>query len=509
MSTTMTLFGSAPFLKAETATTTTSKTTSGGANDSFTAFAGGGNKLPPPKETPVEATMRRALVQKVVRHAFRCVEVQEQERQALVIQKYWRSWAANRKLRRLRWAERRARARAAAAAGVLGFPAKAARVGVIASAWFVWSFLTSFRLFRALAWFTVRLPRSLYRASYSWEGAVGVTASAMLAAANRNPDAVFNYNFLDFLTLYVVSFVLLDVFAPAVVRPALTAHASIRRGVKLSVRFLVLGVASLCKRPKQLEIHRAALRLGILDELPTRFLVLKPSASPPMVHPVRRSKDPELLKAVADAHQAAKESSRYADEAASQADELEEKLGALATSMEVHVMNKLEGKLRAISDMAEAQCEAANEANEAAKGLLKEHSGPRVVVNTTLVDERIDKRFEDMEQMLQSARDEGRAEGFNEVEALRRASNVEDEHGDERLEFERCVREGVERGVAKGIEMEKERRRKKSLKYRLKAAIGMTSGKKEKVALEKRRLEELKGAIRSGQFPPVTQQHHV
>ena len=37
----------------------------------------------------------------------------------------------------------------------------------------------------------------------------------------------------------------------------------------------------------------------------------------------------------------------------------------------------------------------------------------------------------------------------------------------------------------------------------------MTSGKKEKVALEKRRLEELKGAIRSGQFPPVTQQHHV
>ena len=233
---------------------------------------------------------------------------------------------------------------------------------------------------------------------------MGVTASAMLAAANRNPDAVFNYNFLDFLTLYVVSFVLLDVFAPAVVRPALTAHASIRRGVKLSVRFLVLGVASLCKRPKQLEIHRAALRLGILDELPTRFLVLKPSASPPMVHPVRRSKDPELLKAVADAHQAAKESSRYADEAASQADELEEKLGALATSMEVHVMNKLEGKLRAISDMAEAQCEAANEANEAAKGLLKEHSGPRVVVNTTLVDERIDKRFEDMEQMLKSSR---------------------------------------------------------------------------------------------------------
>ena len=182
--------------------------------------------------------------------------------------------------------------------------------------------------------------------------------------------------------------------------------------MKLSVRFLVLGVASLCKRPKQLEIHRAALRLGILDELPTRFLVLKPSASPPMVHPVRRSKDPELLKAVADAHQAAKESSRYADEAASQADELEEKLGALATSMEVHVMNKLEGKLRAISDEHGRGAVRGGERGErGGKGLLKEHSGPRVVVNTTLVDERIDKRFEDMEQMLQSAKDEGRARG--------------------------------------------------------------------------------------------------
>ena len=94
---------------------------------------------------------------------------------------------------------------------------------------------------------------------------MGVTASAMLAAANRNPDAVFNYNFLDFLTLYVVSFVLLDVFAPAVA-PALTAHASIRRGVKLSVRFLVLGVASLCKRPKQLEI----LSRGASARIPRR-----------------------------------------------------------------------------------------------------------------------------------------------------------------------------------------------------------------------------------------------
>ena len=79
----------------------------------------------------------------------------------------------------------------------------------------------------------------------------------------------------------------------------------------------------------------------------------------------------------AEANQAARDSSRFADEAATQADELEEKLTALATTMEVHVMNKLEGKLRAIGDASEAQYEAAKAMMSGAGGLA---------VNTTIVD---------------------------------------------------------------------------------------------------------------------------
>ena len=133
--------------------------------------------------------MRRTLVHRVVQHAFRCVEVQEQERKALVIQKYWRSYAANRELRRRRWALRRARAKASAIQSVLDLPGNLVKAAVKFVAAFVWSFLRSFRIFRALVWFVVRLPRALYRATYSWEGCWGVTAAATLAARNRNPNA--------------------------------------------------------------------------------------------------------------------------------------------------------------------------------------------------------------------------------------------------------------------------------------------------------------------------------
>ena len=201
---------------------------------------------------------------------------------------------------------------------------------------------------------------------------------------------------------------------------------------------------------------------------------------------MRRSKDPELLKAVADAHTAAQESSRYADEAATQADELEEKLGALAVSMEVHVMNKLEAKLKAIGDMSEAQYEAAKE-------LMAGHAGPQVVVNTAIVDERIDKRFEDMEAMLREARDEGRAEVFRELDGLGRRS------GSDTDAIERGLREGMEKGVLKGIEMEKERRRRASIKYRIRAALGWKTSSEKKKA-EAQRLEDLKGAIKSREF---------
>ena len=109
-------------------------------------------------------------------------------------------------------------------------------------------------------------------------------------------------------------------------------------------------------------------------------------------------------------------------------------------SMEVHVMNKLEAKLKAIGDMSEAQYEAAKE-------LMAGHAGPQVVVNTAIVDERIDKRFEDMEAMLREARDEGRAEVFTELDGLGRRS------GSDTDAIERGLREGMEKGVLKGIEM--------------------------------------------------------
>ena len=456
----------------------------GGAG--FQPFAGGANKLPPAKETPVELKMRRTLVHRVVQHAFRCVEVQEQERKALVIQKYWRSYAANRELRRRRWALRRARAKASAIQSVLDLPGNLVKAAVKFVAAFVWSFLMSFRIFRALVWFVVRLPRALYRATYSWEGCWGVTAAATLAARNRNPNAVFLYNFQDFLTLYVVLFVMLDILAPAVVNPALNAHKSARGMIKLAVRFVMLTTASFCDVETATKIHKLALRLGVIDEMPRRYRVLTPTFNPPVVMPVRRSKDPELLKDVADAHTAAQESSRYADEAATQADELEEKLGALAVSMEVHVMNKLEAKLKAIGDMSEAQYEAAKE-------LMAGHAGPQVVVNTAIVDERIDKRFEDMEAMLREARDEGRAEVFRELDGLGRRS------GSDTDAIERGLREGMEKGVLKGIEMEKERRRRASIKYRIRAALGWKTSSEKKKA-EAQRLEDLKGAIKSREF---------
>jgi len=38
----------------------------------------------------VEVKMRQALVTTAVRHALRCVQVQAEERAAIVLQKYWR-----------------------------------------------------------------------------------------------------------------------------------------------------------------------------------------------------------------------------------------------------------------------------------------------------------------------------------------------------------------------------------------------------------------------------------
>ena len=156
-------------------------------------------------------------------------------------------------------------------------------------------------------------------------------------------------------------------------------------------------------------------------------------------------------------------------------------------------MNKLEGKLRAISDVSEAQYEAAKAMMSGAGGLA---------VNTTIVDERIDKRFEDMEAMLREARDEGRAEGFREIERMRRHSGELDD--DER----EALRRGMEKGLIKGVELERERRRKKSMKYKIKSALGIKSAKTRRDA-EKQQLEELKGAILNMDISPPPRATHA
>ena len=476
MANVVTMFGRLTRTETRTTAAKTSTLSSTGAfANGFRAFAGDSNKLPPANETPVETRARKTLVKAMVKHAVRCVEVQEMERKALVIQKYWRSFAANRELRRRRWALRRARAGAVAVAAAMRLPRNVFKAfGAL-----LWSFFLSFRVVRALAWLAVRLPRALVRATYSWEGAAGTVLAAYLAASRKHPDAVFLYNFQDFLTLYVAAFVALDIYAPKVLAPALRANGVARRHARLGIRAVGLFAASKCKPPAEKKAHRAMLRVGILDAMPVKTAILSPVRAPPLVVPTKRSKDPELLKAVADANQAARDSSRFADEAATQADELEEKLSALATTMEVRVVNKLEGKLRAIGDASKAQYEAA-------KAMMSGACGP--AINTTIVDERIDKRFEDMEAMIREARDEGRAEGFREIERMRRHSGELDD--DER----EALRRGMEKGLIKGVELERERRRKKSVKYKIKSALGIESSKTKR-DVEKQQLEELKGAI--------------
>ena len=70
----------------------------------FKPFFGDSKKAANVEETPVEARMRKALVHTLVKHSMRCATVKGEDRAALVIQRYWRSYAAARVLRRLRWA---------------------------------------------------------------------------------------------------------------------------------------------------------------------------------------------------------------------------------------------------------------------------------------------------------------------------------------------------------------------------------------------------------------------
>ena len=67
----------------------------------FKPFFGDSKKAANVEETPVEARMRKALVHTLVKHSMRCATVKGEDRAALVIQRYWRSYAAARVLRRL------------------------------------------------------------------------------------------------------------------------------------------------------------------------------------------------------------------------------------------------------------------------------------------------------------------------------------------------------------------------------------------------------------------------
>ena len=129
-----------------------------------------------------------------------------------------------------------------------------------------------------------------------------------------------------------------------------------------------------------------------------------------------------------------------------------------------------------------------------------------------LVDERIDKRFEDMEAMLRAARDEGRAEGVRESlgaewldgDDLRNVGrhsldqNINLAAGlsaDATAAIERGLKEGMERGIIKGIHLEKMRKKQKSWKMIGKKMLGMGDSAKKKAA--ENRLNDLKIAVRN------------
>jgi|TARA_B110000977_G_scaffold182835_1_gene244878 hypothetical protein len=488
----MSLFSQSAGTETKTITSTLQSTMSstGSFANGFRAFAGNSHKLPPSAESFVESESRKTLVNTLVKHAVRCVRVQEMERSALVIQKYWRSFAANRELRRRRWAARRARAAATALATVTKTVTNLPRTLVRAIGALVWSFFLSFRIVRALVWFAVRAPRSFVKATYSWEGAFGFFYAAYVAAKRKHPDSVFLYNFQDFLAAYVVVFVALDVFVPVYFGKALRANKVLRRHTRRGVQKVSLFAASKLNPPGEKKAHVLLWRVGILDAVPIRTVILSPISSPPLAVPTKRSKDPELLKAIQEAHQAARDSNRFADEAATAVDALETQLEKVATQVETHVLGKLEGRLRELSEVSEAQYNAA-------KAMMSGHGRPQVMVNTNLVDERIDKRFEDMEAMLREARDEGRAEGFKELDRVRRPSVALELEADDTD----VVRRSMERGIHKGVELEKERRRAKSVTYKIKSALGLKSAKKKR-EMEKRQLDELKGAILAGDFSP-------
>lgn len=488
----------------------------------------GAEVTPSAKETPVEAKMRKVLVNTAVRHALRCVQVRGEDRAALVVQRYWRSYAAARELRRRRWAARRKRWSEAGVAAVLAAPFNVVRAVVRAVSLAVWTFLMTFWLVRTIVWFVTSIPLALFHALVSWEAVAGAAAATALAARGGRPGMGFQ----DYFAVYVVGFVLLDIGArDMVVRPVVAAGAAGRRGVAAVARFTLMTAARLSPtRAGETACHRLAKLLGLIEKMPQRYRVLHFATPPPLVMPAKKkSQDPELLDALRTAELFARESKTAAEQ-------LEEKLG------------EMEEKLRTFTTLSEAQMSAAREISErastavdsvmeqaAALSAHRPEPAPRPggvipeMMNTSLVDERIDKRFEDMEAMLRAARDEGRAEGVREGAEWHAGDDarnvgrdsfdrmprpIADQDVDNLTEarpetiaaIERGLKEGMARGIVKGIELEKMRKKQKGWKPVILRMFGMESKKGSdgftKKQAAKIRLEELKTAIRNNEIVP-------
>ena len=433
----------------------------------------------------------------------------------------------------------------------------------------------TFWLVRTIVWFLTSIPRALYHAVVSWEGVTGAVASLALT---KLPDNRPDMGFKDYFVLYVIGFTLLDICArDYIIAPIVIVGAFIRRGLRALLRFVLMTSAALTPiRAGERALHRLAKLLGLIDQIPRRHRVLRFKTPAPLVPPVKRKKaeDPELLRALKAAEIFARESKTHAEEIEGKLEAMEEKLRTFtqlseaqisaakeiserASSAVETVLEEATTRLATASTAATAATEAAAKATAAAaaasevprmvsSGMVDDASSDTTrshfqpMDSLVLVDERIDKRFEDMEAMLRAARDEGRAEGVRESSKMMTTNEWSDEGDGDllmtvgRSSFDRldvnmnaaeeeqgrmqsdkavmaqALKEGMERGIMKGIALEKMRKKQKSWKPTIKKFFGMGESSSRK-ATAKERLEDLKMAVREGslEIPKQTEMFMV
>ena len=190
---------------------------------------------------------------------------------------------------------------------------------------------------------------------------------------------------------------------------------------------------------------------------------------------------------------ALKAAEKYAVGAGS-ADELQERL------------NAVEQMMKMFGEMSEHQYNTAKEI------AMRRRAGSRAPPTWTSASTRGSRRYPE----LREARDEGRAEGFTEARnEILRFGSLEDVIAamspEARAIVEKGLREGMEHGVVKGMQLEKERRRKGAISYKIKRALGLASSNspRMKKRAAQASLEHLKSHIREGgAFPPAQQPRH-